>query len=626
MSYLSSLRVHFAGEFFSDPSTINNDPFHYETNNFDRSKLWLSQSESNEDDNGWWNPSGAHAFKITTAKVKSAFLSNGNAAAAADKVLSLNVESLNRMPAKLVDLDVDQQLVSTIFGLTVKLTDDDGLSLMEGVMDAAPFTEIWSRGTTGGIDERACAAYQSVLVVKRWGDLSASPFLQELKATSPEKLSIKFNVDGYVMSSASPRFATGRIVGTIGPADAQEPKHFVLGRHFDTAAGAGARIGPGFRPVNGINYCTGILDSARGKFRIDVGNSLPVSPSMGPVDTTRTGNLFLNCKLANGTLKEIGQIPISGGNWYENTAGIAEVPAQGSLSSADIDLINSSVLCLTSDRGGTKRVVIEEANGGAYARADMFVARMNPGDEITLNFRVTRFGKPFPNARIDFVIALRQGFTSALNFPNVINTNADGFAEFTMQASDPGNPRFYYSADFPREKIDGQIYNIFYRLNGVAVPNLSDKLSVLVWNNFTPDDPITWHGSMREVMTQYGNLYPIMTKDANIRLDLAEYEQIATQRQRILHVINLSENDPAYMPVSRDMSRAKLAALKKWLDVPAGQKPLLGTAPVADIMEEAEAATSEFILPVTGDKDEGGKSVFANHLALNEQAIKLTQK
>jgi hypothetical protein len=53
-------------------------------------------------------------------------------------------------------------------------------------------------------------------------------------------------------------------------------------------------------------------------------------------------------------------------------------------------------------------------------------------------------------------------------------------------------------------------------MRGEAQGNLSDFLSVLVWDDFTPDMPPTWLGSIRPILTQYANLYPIMANFINL--------------------------------------------------------------------------------------------------------------
>src|SRR6185436_16740484 len=123
MSYLDLLRLHFAGKFFSNPSTVNNHPAHYDNASFDRTKHWKSGSGGSAS-HGWWNPEGANLFKFEDVKIRTAIYRDGNPASVnKDAVLALAVESRGRNPGKMVDLDPDQQLVSMIFGLDIALVD-----------------------------------------------------------------------------------------------------------------------------------------------------------------------------------------------------------------------------------------------------------------------------------------------------------------------------------------------------------------------------------------------------------------------------------------------------------------------------------------------------------------------
>ena len=53
MTYLGCPRLHFAGTFFADPSTVNNDPAHYDNATFDRTKAWDPAVD------GWWTLTAA---------------------------------------------------------------------------------------------------------------------------------------------------------------------------------------------------------------------------------------------------------------------------------------------------------------------------------------------------------------------------------------------------------------------------------------------------------------------------------------------------------------------------------------------------------------------------------------
>ena len=258
MSYLNPTRVHFAGQFRADVSTVNNDDQHFNSATFVPNDQDYGQGASN----GWWQPSGTGAWRlcgcvITAAAWDGKFATSG----AGDPVVGLPLKnSSDRVDAKLVDLDPDQQMVSMIFGLEVRIADPvSGAVLMTGQFSPVPFMDIWGRGGDG--DTGASVFYHSTLAGVVWGDLSKSPALQALqKATLQGQLSMRFMLDSYNMGGAKRGY--GRIVGTIGPALAGEPAHFVAGRHLASAG----------KPLGNVTCC---IDPAGTQILADFGNALP---------------------------------------------------------------------------------------------------------------------------------------------------------------------------------------------------------------------------------------------------------------------------------------------------------------------------------------------------------------
>jgi hypothetical protein len=214
MSYLDVPRLHFFGTFSANPSTINNTPANY-------NPRVTQPTEA-------WNPNGAHQWRFLNCTVQSAVDSHGQVTH--DPIIGAAVQSTNQpYAAKLVDLDTDQQMVSEIWGLQVKVAVSDTAYFM-GTFRIAPFNDLWMRVLNGSPDSVFSAYYQSVLDNVTWGATAGSGFFQELQNTSPGALSIKFVVDGFQDDSSQADFTQGRVVGTIGPAWADEPPNFVLGR------------------------------------------------------------------------------------------------------------------------------------------------------------------------------------------------------------------------------------------------------------------------------------------------------------------------------------------------------------------------------------------------------------
>src|ERR1044072_8438668 len=176
----------------------------------------------------------------------------------------------NPVPAKLVDLDTEQQMVSQIFGLQLQVAISDG-EYFQGDFRPVNFHDIFVRATTNPKPDSMFSAYfQSVLDTVVWSYIQ-SPLLQKLQSISPNTLSIKFVVDGYNDDATSPQFNQGRIVGTIGPAFDGEPPNFVIGRALRPAG-----------PNSPLSFGYAKVDKDRQKVIVDLGNSIPTTTPQGP--------------------------------------------------------------------------------------------------------------------------------------------------------------------------------------------------------------------------------------------------------------------------------------------------------------------------------------------------------
>jgi hypothetical protein len=597
MSYLNPPRLHFAGKFDANVSTVNNDPFHFNTGTFQPSYQDLQSATAM---NGWFNPRGDAAFRLIGCQITGAYGAGGRPAGA-DPVFGCMVSDSDRLaPAKLVDLDPEQQMVSTIFGLEVRIADPIGSSLMRGSFEPAPFTDLWGRAAGPGSDTNAGSMYQSVLTNLEWGDVSHSPFLMALRAAATDGLlSIKFNVDGFNMDFGGPDFMRGRIVGTIGPAATTEPRHFVAGRQLVPD------LDENENPKGGIYYCTAVVDEPAGAVRLDLGNALPTVDAGGDVvPRAMLGRLALAClDPAQSAPVLLGQIPYWRAGWYQSSAGVVDVP----VTPQQLASISEHPLALLTGTGSpvTWTPAVQEAGSGLHVRADMFAYRLDPGETVHVPVYVTRFGGRVADAE---VTALRDdsGMQSGpvpghppsslppgvgepadgISIATVKPTDSGGATELEITAGDPENPRVF---------IDGQLYGVRPSLPAAPAtdppPNPSDFVSLLVFDGFDPDEPLAWHGteqgSMQPIFQQFANLYPVMYTF----LDLGDYEDVCRNRDMLLLAFRLAEEDPNSMPVTRDLSGAKRAAAIRWLDaVGRDGKPRLGTAPPPSEREAPELA------------------------------------
>jgi hypothetical protein len=600
MSYLGPLRLHFAGRFQAATSSVNNDPTHFDNSTFLDSFQDL-QGPNGDPPNGWFDPRGDADFRLIGCRVTAAFLADGSPAPANDLVRELLIADSDRAaPAKIADLDPCQQMVSMLFGLEVRITDTAGVARFRGAYEPAAFFDIWARAPGPFSDPAACAYYQSVLTALEWGDITSSPFLTALRDASPDRLlSIKFMVDGYNATFGDAEFTRGRIVGTIGPGSSTEPRHLVRGRQFVLPAD----------PTNtvNVNFCVGAVDAATSKLYLDLGNALPTKCPGGDIDSDSIGELKV---FIGQDYEALCRVPYQSSSWYEQTAGIVALPADRALTAAELERMATKPMSL-SCAGQTTPALVEAA---VYVRPDQLVFRCDPGEAATVRLYATKLGRPHAGATIRLAQdsgglqppssaagsyqAYPASWTvgtpaSAVSFPPTVTTDGDGVAVVTIATSDPGNPRFY---------VDGQVYGISATpADGDGIPaDPWNFISLLVWSGFQADDPPTWHGSLQPVFQQYANLYPIM-RDF---LDLSCYDDVCAHREMLLLAFGLPAEDANSMPVTRDLSSAKRAAILRWLSsLDEDGKPLLGTAPPAKPVEARPAA----VAGVAGEQLLGGK-------------------
>jgi hypothetical protein len=620
MSYLNLPRLHFAGRFQAAPSTVNNDVDHFNNATFipDYQKFGRGAT------NGWWNPMGDAAWRFSGCKVTAAWLKYDAKTADDDPINKCLVGDSDRSPpAKLVDLDPEQQIVSEIWGLQVRICLPDGTNLLRSRYDTAAFMNIWDRSAAGGGDSGAGAMYQSVLTDLEWGDVSRSTFLMALKTAAADGfLSIKFNVDGYNMDPTSPDFTRGRMVGSIGPWSAADPKHFVVGRHFMAAAGSGGNF---FAPAGRVNFCTAVVDAQAGKIVLDLGNSLPTDTPGGRMSDLGTLGLgYLDVVAANPPNDGsppilVGTIPYLQPGWYATTAGLVTLPDDRTLTPDELAAVQQNPLAVTATAGnGNTTVAIAEAPNGTYVRADQFVFRLSPGDKAKVRVFASQFGAPYKGARVISVLdpsQLQPGSplgpappvavpADIVDFPARVIADQNGMAELDIQVGDPKQIR-----DF----IDGQVYGVR--------PILEDDLafgagynfdqwefvSLLVWSGFAEENPLTWYGSIQPILQQYANLYPVMKPI----VDLGDYDSVCANVGILALAFGLPIDDPNSMPVTRDLSPAKRSAILRWLREPGPDgKPRKGTAPPPVVA----AAAARAVAPPASDEEpiRGGKAAAAS--------------
>ena len=578
MSYLNPIRLHFAGQFQADVSTVNNTLQNFDNDTFASDPV-LS-----------WNPGGGASFRLIGCTVTSVGYADGTTSTS-DPIVGMEIAGANsRVAAKLVDLDTQQQGVSQIWGLTVRLT-NGSTDLFSGPFAMAPFSDMWPRaqGSGAGGDFALGAFFQSVLTPVTWGDdPSGSKLLQELRCAAADGLlSIKFNVDGFNAATGAPGFTLGRCVGTIGPASADEPQHFVIGRQLfsEVNPAQGMTTGP-------MNFMPCVVDPS-GLIYADLGNALPTDTPGGNLTQQGVGTIAVGWLDGSNNFNSLATLDpkvYTASGWYAETAGVY-------VFTADVSNLATNRLAITA--GGN--VVLQENLDGLHVRADLFVFRLDPGQPASVNLYATQYGVLTAGIPIS-VAADPNGLSGgpswnagdpadAITLPQSPITSVLGPTVLTIGSSDPKFPRTF-DAGPPRIYIDGQVYGVRCLPQAVAAQignpptvetesnppptafgyNPWDFISILLWSGYSAPAQPTWAADMQPIFQQYANLYPLMQQ----MFDLSDYDSVVANAGLLSFAFNLPPDDPNYMPVTRDLSTAKRQAILAWL-----QNPVQGTAPAA---------------------------------------------
>jgi hypothetical protein len=145
---------------------------------------------------------------------------------------------------------------------------------------------------------------------------------------------------------------------------------------------------------------------------------------------------------------------------------------------------------------------------------------------------------------------------------NMTQTDANGVSVVTISVNVPD-----ITLPEIRQPLDSQIYYI--SLSGtdqnhtpVGDGQSNAAFSVLLWKAFTTPANPTWDSDVSPVFGAYARLYPGM----KARLDISDEATVKGFAAGILNKhMDVPITDPAYMPVTRDLSPSKMAMIVNWL-------------------------------------------------------------
>jgi len=592
MSYLGLPRLHLLGTFFTDPSTVNNDPTHYDP--------------AVARPSPWQNPKGQHRFMFTDVRVNSAVDATGTLVSD-DPVIGATANSLDTpSPAKLVDLDVYQQAVPEIYGFVLGISIDGGPPLV-GRLDRSTCNGLWysrvlpTRGwqdwdeygaSSFGGDTFSCGVWRTTLRVdpKTWP--ATTGVLSQLKdATTRDSagnylLAVRMVVDSFQNVPWHDDNGHGRVLMTLGPVAAGE-QTTILGRHWLSPRAVDPTKSPWYWPsFYGVSAEFVQRPDGAKRLVLDFADALALQQPGGPV--VPLGDLTV---LIGKDLRDpMGPFQVTE-DLYDNLGGIIELPvsdAQWARRAAPLQIVTP-----LPDIGGP---LLWSEGPGPWIEATSRSFRLEgvKGATATSTLKVTQFGAPMANVPLKVaVVPVVRGILAATvpwedtgNHGNtssgngaltatVTPTDAAGLATVTLTVQkNPGERT---------PQLDGQLYFIVPYVGPTppdltkVVPPQEAMISCVVFQAFPATRP-TWK-NVRTLMEPYAKLYPGMTEQIDLTQEQAFFTFAVNPPWIVLdpsappivlkdgrkiaagaipYMMTRDVDDPRFMPVTRDFSKSKL--------------------------------------------------------------------
>jgi hypothetical protein len=606
-NYMDPPRINIAGRFFTNPSTVNNDPAHY--------------TDAVKRPSPWQGPSGRHIWRMVDCNIRSVLGPDGSRQSQ-DPLVGTPISSADEpSPAKLVDLDVYQQGTTQIFGFAIKIPLPNGGEIVARmdppILNSARFTRVlptrgWNQqygwGSYGG-DANGVGLFQTVLRVAdaSWPAKSGSPTLDALREAcdvvdGDRLISFRFVLDGYFNVPHHIDYEYGRIVATMGPGSANAP----------------ART-PGHRWLNPRPLPDGAewyvpdfygapfkVDTGRSKLIIDLANALCMqSPGGPPVDLADFRAVVHDDDGNQVTLGRIDESEFI----YVDQSGIVEID----LDQKGLELVQNRPVSLVTSRQdiGGPTLFQEDPSGINYA-FDNRVLRMTsePGSvwvQRGSRVHVTRWGQPVEDFdfRLDIVpvTGATPGNTGGNpDYPGdtpqawgavqgkISPSDENGFAHVTMRVVDDPGMR--------TPELDGQLYFV-YALPADAewttpiqgrLETQEHQLSVLAWSRYEVIEDPPWE-VIAGLMAPYMKIFPSMRDIIDLTdhhsfevyslnppwvvyHESEEYDVDGIKHGAIPYMMTRDFEDPRFMPITRDLSPNRIQTILNWVkNVQKGIKP-----------------------------------------------------
>ena len=619
-SYLDVPRLTFTGRVHVDVATMNNNPCNYDVN---RPELIIPPSGGN------WNINGTGQFTFFDVSVTSAVATN---APIQDAIIgSRVVNNLNMPYPKIVDLDVDHQLSSEVYGLHLAIVRTNGDVALQARAEVMPLVQdIWTRRICdlSNADENMGTKAVTVLTDIKWGNIAGSHVLQELQtltANNHRNLSITLNVFNF--NRVGQYLAT--VVGAIGVAYANEPLHFAGDRlmtHHDVEQIS--------LPLSSDDPCSKTngtippwifkapfhINNNALRLSVDFGNSLTTNEQ----GTLRNiGEIWLGVQsgVDNGCIHIIGDaIPYMETNW--NAVGsivdrILTTEQYNLLLTSPLLVVRTAITFISKDdpighgsigsSSSTSPILHSCVNNALQLQVMLkepthflrpthhYLGRLEYMQEMTVQLQLTSCGKPVKDETVtvtqgEVIRSVPRG--GIVPTSNTDKTNEQGLVSFTFRVNKKITlPRQILRQDcnnitISQAPIEGQVYFFDYSTSKTQHDRFDEtgsmnRIAIRAFSFFDePEDP-NWIDHVQPIFKQYEQLFPVM----HDFIRLGNYTQVTLARN--LHMLEFAMsvdiNHPNYMPVTRDLSPTKQRMILKWLRQK--PKPKFSKSEISNVLE-----------------------------------------
>ena len=615
-SYLGYPRIHFAGYFRADSDTRNNDLCNYRPD-----------KPINPDTNADWGFNGTSEFQFFDTFITAVVDSDGRLNAD-DAIVNLPiVGNIKRQNAKLVDLDVECQDHTTLYGMNFGIglsydfpRNDSDTALYGSWTPNVIAQKMWPRLKCYNETHNNSQLYQdtfplgaqstTTLTELLWNSdiLNESPVLNQLHEKSSEKLSARItlyhytrNYPPYVALNATLGYVYG-VIGAPSPDDtlnvpgsrSMSPTGNIPNVTYDDPTDLCYRQNlSDFQPWT--NEAPFEVDQANMKLHVDLSSSIPsdMYNNIRYIGVLRLG--ILND--GSGCIILLGDE--SGIPYYSND----DLPITSAIYSFDISsnlievLSNSSVVIVQMVNGtddsttpvcnsllpDDHHVIVLLQEAPYFIRPyGYYVNRLDnlTQPSVTQTLYVTRYGSPTNGVNItiypihslphDGVVAERTVLSGSDGLANVtfsLSATIPFPREFSKDAPPCNSSTTFKPDNRTTLPIDGQVYYFSFCLtdnpNACYLTPSSITYVFLAFSDLSYPDAPTWVDDVEPILTQFKRMAPIM----DTILNMSSYEDV-TQHQNIqllTQSLRLPASDPGFMPVSRDLSPVKRQMILRWL-------------------------------------------------------------